>query len=151
MKVIFLEDVANVGKAGQIKEVADGYGRNYLIPRKLAAPARPQDIRDVESQIKARARQAAKTEVEMKALAGIIEGKEITLKARAGAQERLYGSITAADISAGLETSLNAAVDKRKIELVEPIHQLGSYDVPIRLGKDILATIKVKVIADEGS
>lgn len=151
MKVIFLEDVPNVGNAGQIKEVSDGYGRNYLIPRKLASPARPQDIRDVEAQIKARARQAAKTEAEMKALAGILDGKEITLKARAGAQERLYGSITAADISAGLEASLKTAVDKRKIELTEPIHQLGAYDVPIRLGKDILATIKVKVIADEGS
>jgi large subunit ribosomal protein L9 len=149
MKVIFLEDVPNVGNAGQIKEVADGYGRNYLIPRKLAAPARPQDIKNVEAQIKARARQAARTEVEMKALAEILEGKEITLKARAGAQERLYGSITAADISAGLETGLKATVDKRKIELAEPIHQLGTYDVPIRLGKDILATVKVTVISDE--
>ena len=149
MKVIFLEDVPNVGNAGQIKEVADGYGRNYLIPRKLAAPARPQDIKDVEAQIKARARQAARTEVEMKALAEILEGKEITLKARAGAQERLYGSITAADISAGLETGLKATVDKRKIELAEPIHQLGTYDVPIRLGKDILATVKITVISDE--
>jgi large subunit ribosomal protein L9 len=149
MKVIFLEDVPNVGNAGQIKEVADGYGRNYLIPRKLAAPARPQDIKDVEAQIKARARQAARTDAEMKALAEILEGKEITLKARAGAQERLYGSITAADISAGLETGLKATVDKRKIELAEPIHQLGTYDVPIRLGKDILATVKVTVISDE--
>src|SRR4030042_6348997 len=107
MQVIFLEDAPNIGKAGQIKEVADGYGRNYLIPRKRAAPARPQDIKDVEAQIKARARQAAKTEAEMKALATILEGKGITLKARAGSQERLYGSITAADISGGLENSLN--------------------------------------------
>lgn len=148
MQVIFLEDVPNIGKAGQIKEVADGYGRNYLIPRKLAAPARPQDIKDVEAQIKARARQAAKTEAEMKALATILEGKGITLKARAGSQERLYGSITAADISAGLEASLSTTVDKRKIELVEPIHQLGIYDVLIRLGKDIVATIKVTVVAE---
>ncbi|HEX9896859.1 MAG TPA: 50S ribosomal protein L9 [Dehalococcoidales bacterium] len=149
MQVIFLEDVPNVGKAGQIKEVADGYGRNYLIPHKLAAPARPQDIKNVEAQIKARARQAAKTEAEMKALAAILEGKKITLKARAGSQERLYGSITAADISAGLETGLSTIVDKRKIELAEPIHQLGMYDVPIRLGKDIVTTIKVTVVAEE--
>ena len=149
MQVIFLEDVPNIGKAGQIKEVADGYGRNYLIPRKLAAPARPQDIKDVEAQIKARVRQAAKTEAEMKALAAILEGKGITLKARAGQQDRLYGSITTADISAGLETSLSTVVDKRKIELLEPIHQLGTYDVPIRLGKDIVTTIKVTVVAEE--
>jgi len=149
MQVIFLEDVPNIGKAGQIKEVADGYGRNYLIPNKLAAPARPQDIKDVEAQIKARARQAAKTEAEMKALAAMLEGKGITLKARAGQQDRLYGSITTADISAGLESGLSTVVDKRKIELVEPIRQLGTYDVLIRLGKDIITTIKVTVVAEE--
>jgi large subunit ribosomal protein L9 len=149
MQVIFLEDVPNIGKAGQIKEVADGYGRNYLIPHKLAAPARPQDIKDVEAQIKARARQAAKTEAEMKALAAMLEGKGITLKARAGQQDRLYGSITTADISAGLESGLSIVVDKRKIELLEPIHQLGTYDIPIKLGKDIVTTIKVTVVAEE--
>jgi large subunit ribosomal protein L9 len=149
MKVIFLEDVPNVGKAGQVKDVSDGYGRNYLIPRKLAAPAHPQDIANVESQIKARARQAAKTEAEMKALAAILDGKEITLAARAGAQDRLYGSITTADISAGLEKSLNATVDKRKIDLAEPIHQLGKYNVSLRLGKDITATVKVNVVAEQ--
>jgi large subunit ribosomal protein L9 len=148
MRVIFLEDVPNAGKTGQIKEVADGYGRNYLIPHKLAALARPQDIKDVEAQIKARARKTAKTEAEMNALATILEGKEITLKARAGSQERLYGSITAADISAGLEASLNTVVDKRKIELPEPIHQLGTYDILIRLGKDITATVKVSVVTE---
>jgi large subunit ribosomal protein L9 len=149
MQVIFLEDVPNIGKAGQIKEVADGYGRNYLIPNKLAAPTRPQDIKDVEAQIKARARQAAKTEAEMKALAAMLEGKGITLKARAGQQDRLYGSITTADISAGLESGLSTVVDKRKIELAEPIRQLGTYDVLIRLGKDIITTIKVTVVAEE--
>ena len=77
MKVVFIEDVPNVGKAGQIKDVADGYGKNFLIPHKLAVPARPQDIKAVEAQIKARARIAAKTEAEMKALAGELEGKEI--------------------------------------------------------------------------
>ena len=149
MRVVFLEDVPNVGNAGQIKEVTDGYGRNFLIPRKLAMPARPQDIKAVETQIKARARLAAKTESEMKALAEQLEGKEITLKARAGQRERLYGSITSADISAGLESSLAVVVDKRKIDLNEPIHQLGTHDVSIRLGKDIVANIKVTVIAEE--
>ncbi len=115
MKVVFIEDVPNVGKAGQIKEVADGYGTNFLIPRKLAVSARPQDIKAVEAQIKARARVSAKTEAEMKALAGELEGKEIIIKAKVGQQERLYGSITSADITAELESSLHAIVDKRKI------------------------------------
>lgn len=151
MQVIFLEDIPNVGKAGQVKEVADGYARNYLIPRKLAAVARPQDINELEAKIKARTKQAAKTEAEMKALAATLEGKEITLKARAGQQERLYGSITTADISAGLETSLNTVVDKRKIELVEPIHKLGTHDVLIKFGKEITANIKVTVVAEENA
>ena len=149
MKVVFMEDVPNVGKAGQIKEVADGYGKNYLIPHKLAVPARPQDIKAVEAQIKARARIAAKTEAEMKALASELEGKEITIKAKVGQQERLYGSITSADISAGLESSLHAVVDKRKIELAEPIRQTGTFEVPIKLGKDIATKIKVSVVAEE--
>jgi large subunit ribosomal protein L9 len=151
MKVVFLEDVANVGKAGQIKEVAEGYGRNYLIPRKLAMTARPEDIKNVESQIKARARLAAKSEAEMRALAADLKGKAITLKARSGQQERLYGSITSADISAAMEKQLGVNVDKRKIEMAEPIHQLGVYAVPIRLGKDILTGIKVTVEPEAAS
>ena len=79
MKVIFMEDVPNVGKAGQIKDVADGYGKNYLLPHKLAMPARAGDIKNVEAQIKARARVAANSEAEMKALAGELEGKEIII------------------------------------------------------------------------
>ena len=151
MKVIFMEDVPNVGKAGQIKDVADGYGKNYLLPHKLAMPARAGDIKNVEAQIKARARVAANSEAEMKALAGELEGKEIIIKAKVGQQYRLYGSITSADIATGLESSLKAIVDKRKIELAEPIRTVGSYEVPIKLGKDIATKIKVTVVAEEAA
>ena len=149
MKVVFMEDVPNVGKAGQIKEVADGYGKNYLLPRKLACPPDLRILRHVEAQIKARARIEAKTEAEMKALAGELEGKEIILKAKVGQQDRLYGSITSADIAIGLESSLHAVVDKRKIELTEPIRQFGSSEVSIKLGKDIATKIKVTIVAEE--
>jgi large subunit ribosomal protein L9 len=149
VKVVFMEDVPNVGKAGQIKEVADGYGKNYLLPRKLAVSARPQDIKAVEAQIKARARIEAKTEAEMKALAAELEGKELILKAKVGQQDRLYGSITSADIAVGLESSLHTVVDKRKIELAEPIRQTGSSEVSIKLGKDIVTKIKVTVVAED--
>ena len=151
MKVIFMEDVPNVGKAGQIKDVADGYGKNYLLPHKLAMPARAGDIKNVEAQIKARARVAAKSEAEMKALATELENKEIIIKAKVGQKERLYGSITSADIAVGLESSLKAIVDKRKIELAEPIRMVGSYEVPIKLGKDISTKIKVTVVAEEAA
>ena len=151
MKVVFIEDVLGVGKAGQIKDVADGYGKNFLIPRKLAVPARPQDIKAVEAQIRARARVAAKTEAEMKALATELDGKEIMIKAKVGQQERLYGSITSADISIELENSLHAVVDKRKIELAEPIRHTGSYEVPVKFGKDITTKIRVNVVAEESA
>lgn len=145
MKVVFLQDVPNVAKAGEIKEVAAGYGRNFLIPRKLAALVSPQAMSQVETSDKAQ----AKTNEGLAELARQLEGKEVSLKAHAGAKERLYGSITSADIAAELESTTGLVIDKRKIELDEPIRQLGSYEVTIRLGKDIIPKIMVSVVEEE--
>jgi large subunit ribosomal protein L9 len=145
MKVVFLQDVPNVAKAGEVKEVAAGYGRNFLIPRKLAALASPQAMSQVVTSDKAQAR----TDEELVELAQQLDGKEVSLKAHAGAKERLYGSITSADIAAELEKVTKITVDKRKIELAEPIRQLGSYELTIRLGKDITPKITVNVIEEE--
>jgi len=145
MKVVFLQDVPNVAKAGEIKEVAAGYGRNFLIPRKLAALASLQAMSQVVTSDKAQ----AGTSEESVDLARQLEGKEVSLKAHAGAKERLYGSITSADIAAELESATGLVVDKRKIELDEPIRQLGSYELTIRLGKDITPKIMVSVIEEE--
>ena len=146
MRVIFLEDVSNVAKAGEIKEVANGYGRNFLIPRKLALLASSPDSSQIEAQRKAAQK---KTGEGLATLAQQLEENEVTLKARVGAKDRLYGSITSADIAAELESATGLAIDKRKIELAEPIHQLGSYEVAIRLAKDIVPRIKVTVTAEE--
>jgi large subunit ribosomal protein L9 len=151
MKVVFLQDVPNVARAGEMKEVADGYGRNYLIPRKLAAQADPKMMNAIEAQVRARARQAAQNEAEMIELAGQIDGKEITITARVGANERLYGSITAGDIIAEIEKSFGVIVDKRKIEMENPIRELGSHEIPIRLTKDIVPNITVTVTGEESS
>lgn len=145
MKVVFLQDVPNVAQAGEVKEVADGYGRNFLIPRKLAALASPQAMSQVVTTSKAQ----ASTNEELVDLAGQLDGKEVSLKAHAGAKERLYGSITSADIAAELESATGLVVDKRKIELDKPIHQLGSYEITIKLGKDITPKIMVSVIEEE--
>jgi large subunit ribosomal protein L9 len=145
MKVVFLQDVPNVAKAGDIKEVADGYARNFLIPRKLAALANAQAM----SRRVSIDRSQARLSDELVELAGQLEGKEVSLKAHAGAKDRLYGSITSADIAAELERVTNITVDKRKIEMEEPIRQLGSYEVVIRLGKDITPRIKVSVTEEE--
>jgi large subunit ribosomal protein L9 len=145
MRVVFLQDVPRVAKAGEIKEVADGYARNFLIPRKLALLASPQAL----SQLGTGQRVEARETNELMALAQQIEGKEVSIKAKAGAKERLYGSITSADIAAELSKSTGLDIDKRKIELEEPIRQLGNYEVAIRLAKDIVPKIRVSITEEE--
>ncbi|MFC1987795.1 50S ribosomal protein L9 [Chloroflexota bacterium] len=145
MKVIFLQDVSNVGRAGEIKEVAKGYGKNFLIPRKLALLARPDVINSVGAQLKAKAQVQAQTEAELLEMANHLNGREVILEARTGSKDRLYGSITAADIAVELENVTGLAIDKRKVELVEPIRRLGSYEVAIRLAKDISPQVRVTV------
>ena len=149
MKVIFLEDVPNVANAGEAKEVADGYGRNYLLPRKLAVLANSAASNVVEAQLKKIAVKRAQEEAEMAELAGKLNGVEITLKAKVGEKDRLYGSITGADIADELSSSAGLAVDKKKIELEEPIRQLGSYEVTVRFTHDIAAVVKVVVEGDK--
>jgi large subunit ribosomal protein L9 len=149
MKVVFLEDVPSVARSGEIKEVAYGYARNFLIPKKLALIANSAAIKLAEARCRAKARQQAETEAELQELAKQIDGKEITLKARAGSKDRLYGSITSADIAGELEKSDGIVVDKRKIDLEEHIHQLGSYDITVRLGSDITPKVKVNVIEEK--
>jgi large subunit ribosomal protein L9 len=144
MKVVFLEDVKNVAKAGDIKEVADGYARNYLLPKNLALLSKPGAAAAVKEQI------AARTETEkMKKLASEIEGKEIIFQVKIGAKDRMHGSITAANISTELKTITEYEVDKRKIELPETIKQLGSYDIAIKLAKGIEPKIKVTLVEKE--
>jgi large subunit ribosomal protein L9 len=149
MKVVFLEDVPNVGEIGDIKEVAAGYGRNFLIPRGLAVLVDSQAASIVESRLRKKARLMAQIEAEMLKLAKQIEGKAIVLKAKAGAKEKLYGSVTNADIAEALEKSIGVTVDRRKIELAEPIREVGSYEITIRLTKDITPKIKLKVAEEE--
>jgi large subunit ribosomal protein L9 len=148
MKVVFIENVPHLATAGEIKEVADGYGRNFLIPRKLALPANSPAVKQIEAKRQTKARRDARTGAEIAELGRVIDGKEITIKARVGAEERLHGAITAADITAALDNE-GITVDKRKIELSEPIHHTGSYDVTIRLLKDVVPVIKVTVAAED--
>ncbi len=149
MKVIFVQDVPHVARAGEIKEVASGYGRNFLIPQKLALLASSQAISLIEAQRKISARNQQQTETELVEVANQLDGREVFLKAQAGAKDRLYGSITNADIAAELESTTGLVIDKKKIELAESIHQLGNYEVTIRLAKDVIPKIKVTVTEKE--
>ena len=145
MKVVFLQDVPNVAKAGETKEVSDGYGRNFLLPKKLAVLSKPGVAETIDFQIK------AKAEIEkMKTVAAELDGKHVTIKAKVGAKkERLHGSITAADIIDELTKTTGVEVDKRKLEMTEPIRHLGEYEFAIKLAKDVTPKIKVFVIEKE--
>jgi len=145
MKVIFLHDVPNVAKAGETKEVADGYGRNYLIPKNLAvlADTNARNVLDRQHKIQ------AKFEAEQSEVARGLDGTEVVLKAQTGAEGKFFGSITAADIAHELKNVTGIDVDKRKIELAEPIKQLGNYEITVRLAKEAVAKIKATIIEQE--
>jgi len=146
MKVIFLEDVTNVAKAGEIKEVAVGYARNYLMPKKLASVVTAANLAAIEAQVKARAKLEARSEAELVALANLIESKEVVLKVKTGGKDRMYGSITTADIAAALEKDAGIVIDKRKIQLAEPIKILGNYELVVALGGELTPKLKVSVV-----
>lgn len=145
MKVVFLEDVPNVAKAGDIKEVADGYFRNFLLPRKLATVATPAELKRLETQRQAEARREAKLEKEAENFAKLLQDTTVVIRMRAGKDNKLYGSVTSADIAKEIKKLTKQDIDKRRIELPEPIRELGKREVSIKLTKDITATITVVV------
>ena len=145
MKVILSKDVQGTGKAGEVKDVADGYAKNYLIPRKLAIPASGGALRTVEQKKAAEAKRASAEEAAARALADRLTSAPVVLTAKVGDQGRLYGSITSADIAEQLSAHLGQQIDKRKIELAEPIRHLGTFEVTIRLHRVVSAAVKVDV------
>jgi large subunit ribosomal protein L9 len=143
---MLLKDIEQLGDAGEIKRVADGYARNYLIPRGLAVLASEGALKQAELLRAAKARRQAKELSEAQALAQALDGQSITFQARAGDSERLYGSITNVNIAEALEENLGHEVDRRKIILEEPIKELGTHAVTIRLATG--AEAKVTVIVE---
>lgn len=145
MKVILSKDVSGTGKAGEVKEVADGYARNFLFPRKLAIPASGGAMKTVEAKKAAEQKRSAAEEAAARALADRLMSAPVVLTAKVGDQGRLYGSITSADIAEQLSAHLGQPIDKRKIELADPIRHLGTFEVSIRLHRAVNATVKVDV------
>ncbi|HEY8449104.1 MAG TPA: 50S ribosomal protein L9, partial [Bacillota bacterium] len=140
MKVILKANVKNLGSAGQVVEVADGYGRNYLIPRGLAVEATPANLSELRQRERTQARQAQRELEQARKLAAALAGRTIQLKARAGENGRLFGSITAADIAEEVRRTTGFELDRRKIELDEPLRQLGRFEVPVRLHPEVHVT-----------
>lgn len=149
MKVILLQDVPNLGKAGDIKNVADGYARNFLIPRGMANPATTGEVRQLDQYKRSAAKQAARTLENAQALAQHISQLTLTFQARAGEGTKLYGSVTASDIADKLSEALGKEFDRRKIQLESPLRQIGTHHVPIRLAATIIPQLTVIIERDE--
>jgi large subunit ribosomal protein L9 len=150
MEVILLENIDKLGTRGQMVKVTDGYGRNYLLPKKLAVAATPQNRKWVEQQRVRFLKLEAKEKGDAADLATLLQGVSVTLIRKAGEKGNLFGSVTSLDIAEKL-VAQGYHIDKRKIHLATPIKVLGEYNVPVKLHRDVTATVKVVVEPDEES
>ncbi len=147
MKIILLSDVKPLGTTGTVVEVADGYARNFLLPRGLAAEASKGSLALLEQQRRAKARRDAEAVASAEALGKELEGLQLTVPVRAGGNGRLFGAVTNGDVAGAIHATLGVEVDRHKIDVPDNIKSLGSYPVEVRLGKNIVAKTTVKVVA----
>lgn len=149
MEVILKEDVAKLGFRGDVVKVAEGYGRNFLLPRKLAIEATHANKAVIEQMKAASLRRSAKEKSQAEELAKQFEGVSVSFERRSGEHDQLFGSVTSGDIADAVEKK-GLHVDRRKIQLHEPLKTIGEFTVPVRLHKDVTAHLKV-VIAKEAA
>ena len=149
MKLILTQEVTGLGAPGDVVEVRDGYGRNYLVPRGLAVTWTKGGEKQVASIRKARQIREIATLEEAQQLRNILESRTVRLAVRAGASGRLFGAITPADVASAVESSGSVKVARRKVELARPIKSLGDYKVLIRLHPDVQATVVLQVVANK--
>ncbi len=147
MKLILREDVVNLGKGGDLVEVKKGYGRNFLLPRGMAVLANPRNVRELEHQKAVASAKAAKLKASAQAVAKRLAETPVTLKRKVGEQDKLYGSVTALDIAEAL-AARGLELDRRSIDLGEPIKTLGDFEVPVKLHSEVVGKAKVKVEAE---
>jgi large subunit ribosomal protein L9 len=146
MKIILLQDVEGLGKAGDLKEVANGYARNYLLPRRLAAGATPSLVANRSQRIAAEQRKLEKQAELNRHLAERLTQITLTFKAKVGRQGRLYGSITSQDVASALQEAEGITIDRRVIDLSEPIRSLGTFSVPVKVATNQESKLTVNVI-----
>lgn len=149
MKVILQQDVKGQGKKGQMVEVSDGYARNFLLPRKLAAPATAENVNAMKMQDKAKAARLAEEKAQALALVEQLKNCPVRIPARAGQGGKLFGAVTAKEISEALKTQYNVDVNKSKLVVAEPIKSFGSYEVKCKLGNEISGTVYLLVTEEK--
>lgn len=147
MKVIFLKDVKGQGKEGEVKKVASGYARNHLLPNKLAIEATRSNLQSLEAKQRSEEKQAQEAKQEAEQIKEQLEKLEVKLTAKAGEGGRLFGAVTNKQIADKLKEE-NIKIDRRKIELAEPIRALGYTKVPVKVHPDVTAVIKVHVVEE---
>jgi large subunit ribosomal protein L9 len=148
MDVILREDIDNLGARGQVVKVAPGYARNFLLPKRLAVAATDSNKKIVEQERQAHLRKEAKLQTEARDLAKLLGTLTVTISRKAGENDQLFGSVTANDIADALAAQ-KYTVDRRKIQLDDPIRTLGEHKVPVRLHKDVVADLTVTVSREE--
>ncbi|NLO22140.1 MAG: 50S ribosomal protein L9 [Syntrophomonadaceae bacterium] len=149
MKVILIKDVKKLGTIGEIKEVSDGYARNYLIPQGLALEATATRLKETQEKDLKKQKQKGKEEAAARILQEKLEGKTVKLMARTGGSDKLFGAITAKEIAEALQKEYGAKIDRKKIELKEPIKHLGTYEAKVKIYPAIQAQIQIIVVAAE--
>ena len=149
MRAILIRDVQNLGKAGDVVSVADGYARNYLLPKRLAIEATPGTLRNLEQQRVMESKRGEKLLDDVDALAARLQEISVVVIGKVGKGTRLYGSVTAQDIADALKAQHHIEIDKRKIDVIAPIKSLGTYAVPVRLQRTITANLQVEVLTEE--
>jgi large subunit ribosomal protein L9 len=148
MEVILREDIEKLGNRGEVVKVAPGYARNFLLPKKLAVAATSANKKIVEQERQSHLRKEAKHKTEAEDLSKLLTGVSVTIAQKAGENDQLFGSVTSKDVGDAL-AARNFTIDRRKIQLDEPIKQLGEYKVPVRLHKDVTAEVTVVVVKEE--
>ncbi len=146
MKVIFNEDVKGQGKKGELKEVSSGYARNYLLPRKLATEATADNLNAFKLREKAKAAQIAKEKAQAAEYAEKLSAVQVTIRAKAGANGKLFGAVTSQEISEALKEQFGMDIEKNKIVQPEPIKAYGSYTVKVKLGYEISGNVNLLVV-----
>jgi len=148
MDVILREDIDNLGSRGEVVKVAPGYARNFLLPKRLAVEATDSNRKIVEQERQAHLRKEAKLQGEAADLGKLMDGISVTIRQKAGENDQLFGSVTSKDVADALAAK-NFTIDRRKVQLEEPIKQLGEFKVPLRLHKEVTAEITVNVVREE--